>query len=893
MSIRLKLGSALCSVLLLTIVVALTSWWGMDTALRHQHAVFAFSLDVDRLLNSLSHEEHTYLTTQEIHHAFAVKDTQRELRQIIETAGSRFRENRQQVVSILEDLARYQHSFEKFSRQLVDMETMQSRMVQESERLLTNTRALSGGDDLLAVTILQQVSRMLQAEKDYLLTYSPDTARTVISAVTEIESLAENADRQQRPESDRLKSFRIAKVAVVYKAIFASYTEEHRKHIDMLHATHRIREELADRIRGYVDSELEVTLAYANRLQLLTIAVSLVAVILSILIAMMLSSLITRPLLQLKNSATDILNGNLATTVKIDSRDEIGQLGDIFNQMTMKLRQNFKDIMVYRDHLEELVEDRTLELKKEVVDRSAAEQALRASEKRLRTIVDQSPIGIILWDTEFKVMQWNKAAETIFGYTASEALEMHAKRLLSPSMQGHLDRIWQKILSSAVGIRGRNENIDKDGRPILCEWYNTPIYDTSGTLLGALSLVENITERMRIEKELLKLQKLESTGILAGGIAHDFNNILTAILGNINLSLFDDSLTRKTREMLTAAEKAAIRAKALTQQLLTFARGGEPIRESTSLAEIIEDSATFVLHGGTVSCRCTIPEDLWYAIVDRGQISQVIQNIVLNARHAMPQGGAIDITCANVRPEVEHFSLLDPATRYVKIGIRDSGIGIPAHLLDKIFDPYFSTKQEGSGLGLAITLSIINKHHGHILVNSEQGKGTEFTIFLPAAERPASGDREGDKTATAAGPLRVLVMDDDETVRSVLRSMLEMLGHEATMTGDGREAVKLYGEGLASSKPFDLVIVDLTIPGGMGGKQTTDELLKTDPEALVIVSSGYSNDPVMADYREHGFVAAVSKPYVLEELTAAIDAAIDGTPARRSAAGDSAPSQSI
>jgi PAS domain S-box-containing protein len=875
MSFRLKLGIALCSVLFLTITVALTSWWGMDTALNRQRAIFTFSLDVDRLLNTMSHEEHAYLASRKITDALTVNDIQDELRNTIETARSWFNENQQeQVRLILDDLARYRQEFSDFSRQMVDMETMQSRLIQESDRLLSSTRDLTGQDSGIAVTILQQVSRMLLAETEYMLTDSADAASTVIAVAAEIERLANHARQQTESNANKLKIFRLAKVAVLYREIFTSYLEEQKKHTVMLHNTHHSRDDLAARIRLFVDRELELSRAQTNRLQFLTIAVSLAAVALSVLLTIVLATRITRPLAQLKDSARDILNGNLDTTVSIDSRDEIGQLGNIFNQMTLKLRQNFEDIMLYRDHLEELVEDRTRELKREMAERSAAEHALRVNEERLRTIVDQSPMGIILWNTNFEVMKWNRAAEKIFGYPMAEAFGMHASRLLPKSMHPHIDKIWRKLITTQDGVRSHNENLDKQGRIILCDWFNTPIFDPYGTLLGALSLVENVTERMRTEKELLKLEKLESTGILAGGIAHDFNNILTAILGNINLSLFDASLAKKTRELLVSAEKAAIRAKSLTQQLLTFAKGGEPIPESTSLAEIIEDSATFVLHGGNVSCRYLLPDDLWYAIVDRGQISQVIQNIVLNSRHAMPEGGSIVIRGANVLPETDSFALLDREKKYIKITISDNGIGIPAGLLDKIFDPYFSTKQEGSGLGLAITLSIINKHHGHILVNSEQGKGTEFTIYLPAIDRPVDDNSIEKDGKPAPARLRLLVMDDDETVRMVLQSMLELLGHQAILTSNGREAVSLYREQFDSSAPFDLVIVDLTIPGGMGGKETMDELRRTDPKVRVIVSSGYSNDPVMSSYRDHGFCAAVSKPYVLKELSTAIETAL-------------------
>jgi len=874
MSFRLKIGFAFCSILFLTITVAIASWWGMHTALQRQNTIFAFSLEVDRRFNAMSDGEKSFTSTQEISYAHAVNKIIEELHGIIGGVNKQFSRSQQtRVTKVQTELQQYQDSFAGFTEQMINMETMQSRMIQESDRLLSNTSMLTDLKSDISANILLQASLMFQAEKTYMLSGSKVSAQTVQKLIADIEMQAKRILTRTDDNNRRLKAYRITKVASVYQDIFRRYLNEQENLQKMIQSMHWSRQNLATELHAFIDNELIISQRQVNRLQLFTIAISLCAVALSVLITFFLSARITRPLEQLQNSAQNILDGNLDTVVSLSSKDEIGQLGNIFNQMTLKLRRNFEDIRSYRNHLEELVAVRTLDLQKEVSERSSAEQALRSSEEQLRTIVDQSPMGIILWNSNFEVMQWNQAAAKIFGYSAEEALGLPSKRLLVESMHPYIDKIWQKLISTHDGIRSHNENITKDGKIIQCDWFNTPLCDSVGTIHGALSLVENVTERMRTEKELLKIEKLESTGILAGGIAHDFNNILTAVLGNINLSLFDTTISPKTRNLLEAAEKAAIRAKDLTQQLLTFAKGGEPIRESTSLAEIIQDSASFVLHGGNVSCSYQLPKNLWYVVVDRGQISQVIQNIVLNSRHAMPKGGNIAIVCENVLPADDPFSLLDPETLYVKIRIQDSGIGIHADLLDKIFDPYFSTKQEGSGLGLAITHSIINKHHGHILVNSEQGKGTEFIIYLPATSRPTEQKEDRQNVLVNTRPLRILIMDDDKAVQMVLGTMLEKIGHSVIIAGEGREAIKLYEDRLDSAEPVDLVIVDLTIPGGLGGKETMLELQKINPKIRVIVSSGYSNDPVMASFKNFGFCAAVSKPYMLEELSEAIETA--------------------
>lgn len=874
MSFRLKLAAAFSSILFLTIAVALTSWWGMDAALKRQNTIFSFILDVDRLFNTISNDEHSFILTKNISYSHGVNVALDELYKGIESFHHQLHSEHQQVVAkVLDGIRHYQSDFSDFSRQVVDLETIKSRLVRESDRLMTNTTAMAESGSGSAVPLLQRVTRMLQAEKVFMLTGSDDSAYQVALFVREIEELSQRTMKEQGESRQRLQAFRIAKVAGIYIDIFTRFQHEQVNLVERTYALHHRGDELEKELRSFVDGELESSKTHVNRLQFITIAVSLFAVALSILITILLSARITRPLNQLKLSARDILQGNLDTTVSIESRDEIGQLGDLFNQMTLQLKKNFNDIIQYRDQLEDLVAERTKELKKEVAERTAAEYALRTSEEQLRTIVDESPMGIILWDVDFCVIQWNPAAEKIFGYSAKEALGISAKVLLPESMHRHMTKIMHKLMIAESGVRSHNENIRKDGSTIYCDWFNTPLLDDSGSILGALSLVEDVSERSRTEKELIKIKKLESTGILAGGIAHDFNNILTAILGNINLSLLDKGLSEGTKELLVTAEKASIRAKDLTQQLLTFAKGGEPIRESTSLAEIIRDSAAFVLHGGNVSCTYNIPDDLWFALVDRGQISQVIQNIVLNARHAMPGGGAIEVRCENVLPGEEAFRQLGKDNKYVKISIRDKGIGIPSNLIDKVFDPYFSTKQEGSGLGLAITLSIITKHNGHILVESEPGKGTEFVIYLPATQKEMEQEESQRQVEGMPRNLRVLVMDDDELVQEVVKSMLETQGHSVHVATNGREAITLYQDHLGSAGAFDLVIVDLTIPGGLGGKDTMAKLLRIDPNVRGIVSSGYSNDPVMASFRDYGFKASAAKPFVLGDLNAAIEMA--------------------
>jgi len=385
-----------------------------------------------------------------------------------------------------------------------------------------------------------------------------------------------------------------------------------------------------------------------------------------------------------------------------------------------------------------------------------------------------------------------------------------------------------------------------------------------------IELHNEIYEKHKIQEELLKAKKLESVSVLAGGLAHDFNNILAAIMGNISLALLYTDHDDKRHKLLAEAEKASLRAKDLTQQLLTFSKGGEPVKTLASIEEVIRDSANFVLRGSNVQCKYHFTKDLWPVEVDSGQISQVIQNIVINARHAMPDGGIIDVTCENY-DKTQKDRLLTQADSYLKITIQDSGVGMPLKLLDKIFDPYFSTKREGSGLGLAICHSIISKHNGYIKVESVQGEGASFIFYLPALKGQQPAEQLGEETFQVIGSGKALVMDDEEMIRDLAGEMLSYRGYHVTFAKNGEESIDFYKKEMETGIPFDFVILDLTIPGGMGGKEAIKKILQIDPKAKVIVSSGYSNDPVMANYKEYGFSGVIAKPFQLKNLQKAIN----------------------
>ena len=502
----------------------------------------------------------------------------------------------------------------------------------------------------------------------------------------------------------------------------------------------------------------------------------------------------------------------------------------------------------------------------DITERKMDENALRNSEMRYRQLVEHAPAGIYEIDlTNGKFMGVNDVMCEYTGYTKEEFLNLNFADLLTEeSLMRNLER-WDKIRQGeAVPVIAEYEIIGKNQRKL---WIlvNTKIKYEYDKPVSVTVIAHDITNRKQLEQELGKAQKLESLGILAGGIGHDFNNLLSGIMGNISLAKLEAHRGEDIKDSLDEALRVASKASALTQQLLVFSKGGTPVRKAASIADLLKESTAFTLRGSKVRCEYNIAKNLWPVKVDIGQFSQVIHNLVINAKQAMPKGGEIKLRTDNITlGEVSDLPLMPG--RYVEIMIQDQGHGIAPEHLPKIFDPYFTTKSKGSGLGLTMSYTIIKRHDGHVTVESEIGKGTTFRIYLPATEEfPEAAADIKDRAARGEG--RILIMDDEEILRNVAERMLVELGYEVACVTDGAEAIDLYERTRGSANAFDAVLMDLTIPGGMGGKEAIKKLLKIDPKAIAIVSSGYSNDPIMSNYKKFGFCGVVAKPYKIEELS--------------------------
>lgn len=511
----------------------------------------------------------------------------------------------------------------------------------------------------------------------------------------------------------------------------------------------------------------------------------------------------------------------------------------------------------------------------DITARKQAEEALAAEKERLTVTLRSIGEGVITTDTDGRVVLLNPVAEKFTGWSQAEAVGRplpevfhiidEKTRQLAPNPAVHVLRTGE-----VIGLTSQTILVGRDGHERYVSNNGAPIRDLADNIKGVVLVFRDITERQRFEAELRKVQKLESLGLLAGGIAHDFNNILTAIAGNISLAKMDVATRTSAFEVLARAEEATFRAKDLTQQLLTFSQGGVPIKKMSSLKELLESSVSFALRGSNVQAKFEIPPDLWPVEIDTGQINQVLNNLVINADQAMPEGGLLTVTARNIPRSALDRALNLSGEAYVQLQISDQGIGIPQKNLIRIFDPYFTTKQKGSGLGLASSFSIIARHEGTILAESELGKGSIFWVYLPAA--PGKLVREESRIAPVkAGKGKILLMDDDDMILGLSRRLLDRLGYQIEVARDGAEAIESYRHALEQAQPFDLVIMDLTVKGGMGGKEAMVYLRELDPAVKAIVSSGYSNDPIMANYRAYHFKEILSKPFRVEELTGKIE----------------------
>ena len=510
-----------------------------------------------------------------------------------------------------------------------------------------------------------------------------------------------------------------------------------------------------------------------------------------------------------------------------------------------------------------------------------AEQALANEKERLAVTLRSIGDGVIATDLNGTIRLMNNVAESLTGWTQEMAA---GKPLASVFRNFHLDTRERCDNSFATvakhaeppGVSRSTVLVARDlsERPI--EEITAPLRDTEGRTIGMVIAFRDVTEALKMREERANASRVASLGLLAGGIAHDFNNIMMSVLGNISMARVQVAPDDPEGRALAEAERACMRARQLTWQLLTFSRGGVPVKKTIAIQRVLEESVSLALRGSNVTYTSQLPTDLAAVSADEGQLVQVFSNVLINAQQAMPRGGTIEVKAENIVEPAKRWECAAPveAGPYVRVSIIDKGIGISEEQLGRIFDPYFSTKQLGRGLGLATSYSIVKNHGGYIAVESKLGQGTAMHVNLPAAvgreldkpleSMPTHNGRKG----------RILVMDDDASVRMLTTNMLRFLGHDTAVVSEGLAAVERYKRALARGRPFDAVILDLNIPNGIGGRETIELLSALDPSVTAIVASGYAQDPVVTNFREYGFKGVIGKPFTLQELNQTLNLAM-------------------
>lgn len=509
----------------------------------------------------------------------------------------------------------------------------------------------------------------------------------------------------------------------------------------------------------------------------------------------------------------------------------------------------------------------------DITERENARRELAEEKERLAVTLRSIGDGVISTDTDGRIVMLNRAAEVLTGWSSDEAAGRRLPdvfHIIHESTRKLCENPVEKVLATGGIVELANHTclIARDGKEITIADSGAPIHDKNSRIIGVVLVFRDMTERQRLDDSLRRAQKLESLGLLAGGIAHDFNNLLTGIFGYLEMAR-EYSSEDDVVHFLDGSLASIDRAKALTRQLLTFSKGGAPIKKVEYLFPFVQETVQFALSGSSVSSRCSIAEGLWSCDYDKNQLGQVIDNVTINAQQAMPGGGILLVTATNVvLAPGDHASL--KAGQYVKLSLQDQGIGIPKEIIPRIFDPYYTTKAAGHGLGLSTCYSIMQKHGGCIDVESEPGKGSTFHLYLPATSEQADPVIKA-KGRRYNGVGTFLVMDDEKNICKLIKLMLESSGYQVVIKHDGAEALAFVEAEMDAGRPLAGMIFDLTIPGGMGGKETISRIRNICSETPVFVASGYSDDPIMSDPERYGFTASIIKPFRKAELFAVLE----------------------
>ncbi|MHC4871934.1 MAG: response regulator [Planctomycetota bacterium] len=886
MSFRIKLGIAFASILILTMLAAFANWWGMDNAVKRQQNLYNLSSNLEKEFYQLNIEEKAYKKNSGIEHSRKVSQLIDHIKGHIYNMKALSTKEKHSALmrDVLDALHNYETSFNEFTRNDIDMRTFQSRMLRESRRLLENTRSLQTDNPKInsAYTL---VNDAILSQKDYM--YGGETTGREVSAKTgEIIRWANDTETRSSNQSIKLKAFRILKAADIFDSVFKKFVAvrklQSRSDINMYKSLYVFE----NKMKEFIDNETSASSRRIQTIRFASLLLTLLVIFSGIAATFILSRIITQPIKQLKSSAQHILDGKLSTSVDIKSRDEIGELGNIFNRMSVKLKDSFA----------------TLEEKN---------RSLMQSESKYKTLFDSNRDAIVTAGKDTVIISANEAAAEIFGYSSPEEMTgmKISEFLIFPQFDWPNFYIFMQEIITKVSEQGKvsmeclHKKKDNSIFTASCLITQTEINNQT-VLLGTLRDItqkkknEEELERYRkhledlvqqknkdlehINEQLRQSEKMQAIGQLAGGVAHDFNNQLAGIMGcaEILTERLEDK-DEKSFKFASQIIKAGDRASGLVGQLLAFARKGNYLTIAVDIHDTIISMVNLLRHSidKNIMISQSLNSEEKLITGDPSQIQSAILNIALNSCDAMPEGGNLTITTENftvTENTAEENESDIKGGDYIKISISDNGCGMDEETQKHIFEPFFTTKEvgKGTGMGLSAVYGTVHSHHGIIDVESEINKGTSFSITFPLRSEAEGVEEDEKTTVTAAEGGHVLIVDDEDIVRDTTAESLRFLGYKVTTCRNGAEAVELYR---SSWQSIDLIILDMVMPQ-MGGHQAFLVMQQINPEIKAIIASGYSLEEKAQEILDAGAYSFLEKPFRRNELSIAVATALKEQP---------------